>query len=363
MKRICYLAGASTIHTVRWVNAMVAKGYEVHLITMHPAKLDQIDSAVSVHKLKVPAPIGYYANVFQLKRLLREINPELLHVHYASGYGTLARLAKFSPTLLSTWGSDVYLFPYESKRNEKTLRKNFMAATRVSATGLALKRQTALFTPPDIQIDVVPFGIDTELFRKIPIKKESGDIVIGTVKRLKEVYGIDLLLKSVARMIDQLHKEGLDDIAGQIKLLIVGEGPQISELKEIAVQLRLEKQTEFVGAVPNVKVPEYINQLDIYCAFSRSESFGVAILEASACEVPVVVSNVGGLPEVVRDGESGYITQLGDLEEMAERIKELVLDEGKRKEFGRNGREFVQSCYEWDRNVAVMADIYEQMTN
>ncbi|MCG1027059.1 glycosyltransferase [Virgibacillus halodenitrificans] len=358
--KICLLAGASTIHTVRWVNAMAQLEHDVHLITMHPSKMDQIDSAVHVYKLKVPAPIGYYTNVLELKLLLGRVQPDLLHVHYASGYGTLARLVHFKPTLLSVWGSDVYLFPNKNKRNKMILKNNLASMTHITATGHALKKQTECFHTPAVPIDIVPFGIDMNLFKKLgEIPHE--DIVIGTVKRMKPIYGIDLLLKAASRVVEKLKMAGRGEIADRIKLLIVGEGEQLGELKQLADQLGIKERTAFVGAIPNNEVPKYINQMDIYCAFSRSESFGVAVLEASACEVPVVVSNVGGLPEVVQDGVTGYICNLDDLGKMADKLYELVMDEGKRAEFGRNGRKFVRNHYEWQQNVAEMEKIYKKI--
>jgi len=355
--KICLLSGASTIHTVRWANAMAERGHVVHLVTMHPSKMDRINPDVVVHQLKVPAPLGYYANVFELKRLLGKVQPDLLHVHYASGYGTLARLVNFKPTMLSVWGSDVYLFPYESKRNEKVLRSNLKAASLITSTGIALKEQTELFINPTEPVEVVPFGIDTNLFKPISKRKDT-DIVIGTVKRLKSVYGIDLLIQGVADLINHVKGTQYAELANRIKLLIVGEGPQLDELKDLSKQLNVDHCTEFVGAVPNEEVPEYINDLDIYCAFSRSESFGVAILEASACEVPVVVSNVGGLPEVVQDGETGFIINHENRNEIVKKLFELLIDREKREKFGHNGRAFVQSHYEWQRNVEEMETLY-----
>src|SRR5690625_3863615 len=154
--KICFLGAASSIHIVRWINALAERGHKIDLITMHQAELNAIDERVNVHYLKFGTPFGYYLNLFTVRRLLREINPQLLHVHYASGYGTLARLANFKPTLLSVWGSDVFLFPYKNKRSENTLRKNLQAATRLTATSHALKKQTELFISPERPIEVVP---------------------------------------------------------------------------------------------------------------------------------------------------------------------------------------------------------------
>ncbi len=123
--RITYLAAGHSIHTVRWVNALADRGHEIDLITMHrPSPLFPICPSVRVRVLPVRAPAGYFLNAPFLRRMLRADKPDLLHAHYAIGYGTLSRLCGFSPTVLSVWGSDVYGFPYQSKRKEVLLRSN-----------------------------------------------------------------------------------------------------------------------------------------------------------------------------------------------------------------------------------------------
>jgi len=355
--KICFLAGASTIHTVRWVNAIANLGHEVSLISMHPADMDKLDARIKVHELKFTNKLGYYLNVSEVKKLLSKIQPDLLNVHYASGYGTLSRLANFAPSLLSVWGSDVYLYPYQSKRNEKTLRKNLIAANQIASTSRAMKKQTELFIKTSTPIEVTPFGIDLELFSPSP-EKQDDNIVIGTVKRLEVVYGIDVLILATAKLIGRLRDDERNELVEKIQLKIVGNGSELVNLERLAKELNIINITEFVGAIPNDEVPKYLNEFDIYCAFSHSESFGVAVLEASACEVPVVVSHVGGLPEVVQNGETGFVVNHKNIDEVVEQLLKLVINQELRQKMGRNGRLFVKKHFEWHENVLRMEKVY-----
>lgn len=107
-----------------------------------------------------------------------------------------------------------------------------------------------------------------------------------------------------------------------------------------------------------------MNRMDVFCAPSLSESFGVAVIEASACETPVVVSNVGGLPEVVIDEVTGFIVEPKHVEQLAEKILILVNDQSLRKQMGAAGRKFVLENYAWEKNVDTMESIYiETVTN
>ena len=115
--------------------------------------------------------------------------------------------------------------------------------------------------------------------------------------------------------------------------------------------------------VDNSIVPDYLNMIDVYVALSiiDSESFGVAIVEASACEIPVVVSNVGGLPEVVDDTITGFVVKSKNSQEAAKAIEKLILNKELRLKMGKAGRERVKELYNWEENVNQMINIYKSI--
>ncbi|SFQ36067.1 glycosyltransferase [Salibacterium halotolerans] len=361
--KICFLAGASSIHTVRWVNAMAERGHEVFLITMHPPELDKIDAAVKLYLLRFKSTIGYYINDYKVKRLLRRIKPDLVNTHYASGYGTISRFVHYYPTLLSVWGSDVYDFPYQSQTKKTILVKNLKAATQIASTSWAMKKQTETLLDPELPIEVTPFGIDTDVFKPAAEKANDNIVTIGTVKKLEEKYGGRYILYSAAQLIERLKKDANDNIADKIRVLIVGDGSQEQELKKLAQTLGIDNITSFTGAVPHYEVPNYLNELDIYCAPSTNESFGVAVIEASACGVPVIVSDVGGLPEVVQNGDTGYVIPSKDTQALAEKLELLTGNGELRKSLGENGRQHVVKYYNWEDNVTKMENVYKNLMN
>jgi glycosyltransferase involved in cell wall biosynthesis len=150
------------------------------------------------------------------------------------------------------------------------------------------------------------------------------------------------------------------DEAEKLCLTIVGKGPLRGELEHMAADLGVMNVTTFTGWVPYAEVPAYLNQLDIFVAPSRmeSESFGVAILEASSCGIPVVVSDVGGLPEVVKHGETGVVVESENVGAFAEAMHRLICDRTLRKRMGDAGRNRVVSQYQWEANVSLMEDVY-----
>jgi L-malate glycosyltransferase len=362
--KICFLANAASIHTIRWVNSMSERGHEVYLVTINNYDSGKIHEKIHVKKLPIPAPFGYYLNAIQLRGFLKEIKPDIINAHYASGYGTLARLANSNPYLLSVWGSDVFDFPYESKFKYKLIKKNLKAADQIASTSNIMKKQTLSLIKPNQPIKVTPFGVDTVKFRPSKsIKSNKNTITIGTVKSMEDKYGIEFIIKGTAELIKILRENNQKDIISKIRLLLVGDGSKIEEYRNLVENLGLSDITTFTGKVDHNDVPKYLNNLDIYVAPSTldSESFGVAIVEASACEVPVIVSNVGGLPEVVKNGETGYIVEKENSHHISEKLFELIMDEDKRRLFGKQGRHFVMGNYDWEKNVDIMENVYKSL--
>lgn len=358
--KLAFLAGQNSIHTVRWVNAMVEKVSELHLLTMHQPN-DPIDRRIEIHHLPYKAPHGYFLNLKHLKKILANLQPDLLHVHYASGYGTLGRLTGYHPLILSVWGSDVYDFPAISFLHRALVAANLRQADWVCSTSQVMAKQTQSIFPVS-NLSMTPFGIDIEKFSPVPILRNQNYLTIGTVKRLTPKYGIDILLKAFAQA-KTMATIDRPEIANKLRLMIVGDGSQKKELESLAQQLKIRDITNFVGAVPHQQVPHYLNQMDIYVAASRldSESFGVAVLEASACGLPVVVSDAGGLPEVVEDRISGYIVPKENVEATAKAIFQLIQNPSDRVSMGLAGRNLVGDRYIWHKNVEFMKQIYEEL--
>jgi len=143
----------------------------------------------------------------------------------------------------------------------------------------------------------------------------------------------------------------------------VGGGSQDAFLKKLCADLGITSHVAFTGMIPYDEVVRYHNMIDIYVAVSvyQSESFGVAIIESSACEKPVVVSNMGGLPEVVDDGVTGFVVPARDPDATAAAIERLVLDKKLRAKMGTAGRRRVMELYDWKVNVDQMVSIYDDV--
>ena len=360
--KILFLAAGNNAHTIKWVNELARIGHEVHLVyqKQHIPKSGLIDKKVIQYTLPVSGNAGYYMNCFFLKKIYTTIKPDIINAHYASGYGTLARISKLKPLVLSVWGSDVYDFPYQSKLKYNIIKKNLLFADKIASTSHIMAKQIHKLVP-DINKDIAitPFGVDLELFPLKPQhdEEENKIITIGIVKALAPKYGIEYLIKAFKILIDH-YKNSENEF--RFKLVIYGKGDQLNSLKELACNLGIENLVDFKGYIDNSKVSEALNKITIFALPSIRESFGVAAIEAMAVGVPVVATDADGFREVIVDGESGLIVPKKDSEAMAKALKKLVDDKELRIRFRETGRKRVEELYDLKKNLKTMETLYSE---
>lgn len=367
--RIFLLADLNSVHTIKWATSLAENGLEICLFGLsnvnhrfyEPHKNIQvctigIDSSITGNVKATSAKFRYFKAIPQVKGVIRQFKPNIVHAHYASSYGLIGALSGFHPFILSVWGADIFEFPLKSFLHKYLIQYNLKQADQILSTSHFMAGEISKYINKPIV--VTPFGIDLSSFKPQPVASlfNQDDLVVGTIKALEEQYGVEYLIKAF-RLLRDKHP-GLP-----LKLLIVGGGSLEKSLKTLVKKLNLENETVFTGRVSYETVPSYHNMLSIYVALSviDSESFGVAVIEASACEKPVVVANIGGLPEVVEDGVTGFITPPRNPEKAAETIEKLILDKDLCLSMGRVGRKRVTNLYNWDDNVKQMIRVYQNV--
>lgn len=367
--RLFLLADQRSPHIIKWTNALLERDIEIFLFgftqgnrnnycntkKLHFASMNLDENYFSKPDGKL-SKIIYLKSLIKLKKLIKEFSPDILHAHYASSYGLLGVLSGFKPFIISVWGADVYNFPKINWLTEWLLKYNLAKANKILSTSITMAHEIKKYSSK--RIEITPFGIDVSVFKPIKIKRlfDDDSVVIGTIKSLEKKYGIEILIKAY-----HLFKQRNPQI--KTNLLIVGGGTQRELLISLIKSLKLENETVLTGFIDYNKIVEYHNMIDIYISVSveDSESFGVAVLEASACEKPVIVSNIGGLPEVVENNVTGMVVEPENEFKTSEAIEKLVLEKKLRKILGVNGRERVINLYNLNDNVDKMINIYNDL--
>lgn len=365
--KLLLLADANSAHTVKWATGLSAFVESVNIFTL--SSLDeQLYSAYSnvhiysnnishstVRKQNGSAQkLSYLKTLRSLKKLIAALNPDIIHAHYASSYGLLGALIKSKPLVISVWGSDVFSFPKRSVFHRQIFKFNIHRANRVLSTSHVMAKEIAKYSTK--KITVIPFGINLDEFKKEKSISlfERNDVVIGTIKTLEQVYRVDRLIRVFAKL--TVLEPNLP-----LKLLIAGDGSLRGQLEQLVKELGITNRVVFAGKIEHSKVVSYYNMLDVFLALSESESFGVSVIEASACEVPVVVSNVGGLPEVVDNGSTGFVVPEDDIDFIAKKVRMLLKDKNLRSNLGVNGRAKVESEYDFSVNLKQMLNVYNDI--
>jgi glycosyltransferase involved in cell wall biosynthesis len=360
--RLFILANSNSTHTIKWVNSLAQKGNMIYLYSLE--KTNDVKYYVNANIILIDAAYPFdnfdrsilkifkiVSNFLQVRKHLKQINPDILHAYYASSYGLLGALCFFRPFLISAWGSDIFDFPNKSIIHKSILKFNLNSADKILSTSHIMAHEIQTYC--EKVIIVTPFGVDLEKFKRLNCPEFiENSIVIGTVKTLISNYGIDYLITAF-KIVKDTHSYL------PLKLLIVGDGNDRAKLEALCKDLNIFEDVIFVGKVENDQVPYFLNMLDIYVALSISESFGVAIIEASACERPVVVSNVGGLPEVVENEITGFVVESRNANAAANAIERLVLDKDLRVNMGKLGRQRVTEFYNWQENLDLMVNILQ----
>jgi len=355
--KVAVLAVSTNIHTVRWVNALADRGEEIILITQQIPRARDYHPMVRVRLLPFRGPLAYALNAPVLRRMFDRSDADLLHVHYAGGYGAMAWLSGIKQRLVSVWGGDVYDVPHRSRIHRALVVGALRGALRITSTSHVMAAEVRRLGVTE-RIDIVPFGVDTQRFSPLPPQSSRRPFVVGTVKSLQRKYGIDTLIRGFAAALADPAFAALDPM-----LRIAGEGEARREYQALAREVG-GGRIRFEGHIAHSDVPAMLHGFDVYVAVSRddSESFGVAVIEAGACGLPVVVSDAGGLPEVVDHGSTGLVIPRDAPMELSRVLCELAADAPLRTRMGAAGRLRVQKDYEWRGCVDRMIEIYRELT-
>ncbi len=325
---VCYPTfGGSGVVATELGKALAKAGHEVHFITYsQPTRLDFLNENLFYHEVDFRSyPLFEYppyelALASKMVGVVRDEKLDLLHVHYAIPHASAAYMAKQIlkthgiriPVVTTLHGTDITLVGRDVSY-EPVVTFSINQSDGVTAVSEDLKKETFSFFKITNQIEVIPNFIDLEKFRKQKLDHfrqvicPAGEALIVHTSNFREVKRIP----DVIHVFEKILK------STPAKLLLIGDGPERSPAEKLCRQLGIESEVRFLGKMEAVE--DVLSVADLFLMPSEKESFGLAALEAMACEVPVVSTNTGGIPEVNVDGQTGFLCDLGDVDAMAEK--------------------------------------------
>jgi glycosyltransferase involved in cell wall biosynthesis len=345
-----------SVHIQKWILGISeSKDIDVHVISFERGLRFP---GVTYHFIKplTKTKLDFFLRVFRVRRIIKKINPDLVHAHYATSYGFWGAWSGFHPFIITGWGADIFDSP-ANPLMRLILKYSFSKADAI--TVLSEVTRTELKKLSSKAVKLVPFGVPTDRYTSGLEKKQDEFIRIGSIRTLSEKYGVEYLIRAFS----QIHID-----FPLARLEIVGDGPQRIMLKNLCEELKIHHKVTFHGYVNQHSEPEKYMQLlqsfDVFAILSilDSETFGVAAVEAAACSIPVVATRVGGLPEVVEDGITGLLVPPADIEKTADALISLIKSEELRSKMGSNGRNKVLIQYDWKNNLKSMIDLYRSLS-
>ncbi len=346
---------------------LAERGHTVHFISYAlPTRVCRLNERLQFHQVDLfdyplfEFPPYDLALASKIVEVAEEEDLDVLHMHYAIPHATAGFLARemyktvrYLPFVTTLHGTDITLVGS---------RKSFLPITRFSITQsdalTAISQYLAdetCRTFGNCAVEVIPNFINANEYARREnraLRRElasNGEKLLIHVSNFRPVKRINDCIHAFAKVKDQVSS----------RLVMCGDGPEREGAESLARDYGIAGDVLFVGQVPNIA--DYLSVADLLLLPSETESFGLAALEAMACEVPVIATRVGGLPEVVRDGETGFLVGVGDARVMAERAVEILSDDQRQQEMGSRGRAWAVERFNTERVIPQYEKLYERI--
>jgi len=366
---VCYPTfGGSGVVATELGKALAFKGHKVHFISYsQPARLDFFSENLFYHEVSVSKyPLFDYppyetSLASRLVDVVKFEKLDILHVHYAIPHASAAIMARnilasqgiYIPIITTLHGTDITLVG-KDPTFEPVVSYSINESDGVSAVSESLKQDTYKHFKTQAEIKVIPNFIDFERFSKQPKEhfrkavSPFGESLLVHTSNFRRVKRVDDVIKIFNLVQQQLPA----------KLLLIGDGPERNNIEQLCRDLDICTRVTFLGKQDAVE--EILSICDLFLMPSESESFGLAALEAMACEVPVISTNTGGIPEMNIHGVTGFLSGVGNVEEMAKNAIYLLSDKERLLQFKRNA---LKQARKFDINVIAprYEDFYDEV--
>lgn len=363
---ICYLADIRSIHTRRWIEYF-APHHRVTLITLDYPETSELIAhrsfyeSIGVEILMVPYAFpSIILAPLRIRNILKRLDPDVIHSHYATQYGFCAALSGL-PYILTLWGSDIFLDPKKNPLFGYMVKKAVRKADVITCDGMNYLPAILDLGGEEKKIHIIHHGVDTALFN--PAKRnrnlfeglfpDQNNPIIIDIRGFRSVYNAETLIRAVPSV--------LKDIP-DAKFILAGEGEEKTQSQDLAASLGVSDAVIFVGWIPHDDLPGFISSADVYVSTSLSDGGAVvSTLEALASGLPVVVTDSGDHALWVQNDVNGFIIPKKDSEMLAKKIVYLLQNDDTKIRFGAASRRIAEEKAGYDIQMKEMGMIYNRL--
>jgi L-malate glycosyltransferase len=377
---VCYASvGGSGIVATELAGSLASRGHQVHVLSSDiPFRLREQSGQVRFHRVETPAYPLFREPQYALSlsntivQVARAHELDIVHAHYAVPHAAAAYLArqilaahttaeggatlKVPKVITTLHGTDITLVGSDPSYSE-TVAFCIDQSDGVTAVSASLKADTYRFLPVKSPIEVIPNFLDCSRYRPRPNPElrarlcppDRYDGLLLHISNFRPVKRLDAVLEIFRRVRTQYRA----------KLVLAGDGPERARIAQQAAEADLTEHVEILGEQDDVR--DLLSAADVFLLPSAQESFGLAAAEAMACGTPVVASRVGGLPEVITHGETGFLHAPGDLDGMAASVVALLTDSALRRRLSQAARATIVERYCEERIVPMYEEFYARL--
>lgn len=294
------------------------------------------------------------------RRVLRQLQPDLIHAGPVQTCGLFVALSGFRPFLLMSWGSDILARPYQSIISRIVTRFTIKRADIIACDCLAVRDKIIELTgfPPG-NIIIFPWGVSLDLFKPGPSRLklrqklgwQNNKVVIST-RSMEPIYGIEVFLEAVKRVVTEMP---------EVRFLVAGDGSLRPQVQDFIARYNLEDAIYLAGRVSHDMLPDYFNEADLYVSSSFSDGTSVSLLEAMACKLPVVVTDLASNREWITPGVNGWLVPSGDYEALSKTLLEALRSEERQGIMGGINLSMVQHKADWHKNTGILLAAYQRL--
>lgn len=358
--KVLYVSSNGGIHDYRFLKKLT-EDYEV--LFLHYAaneiidEIDQIPHLQIISKKPAFRSFPLASERWHFKKILREFKPDIIHSGYVWQVGILA--SGFHPHLSMPWGSDILTEPDKSYIVRKLVNKTLVSADHIQCDAEFVKQKMIKdYGLPPEKITVFPWGIDLKLFsksdknaarRKLNISEEKFVILFN--RHLEPVYGVNILLEGFKKFVADKT---------DVMLLMLSEGSQKNTLLKFVTDNKLEEKISIIGKVANKELPVFLNSADVYASTSLSDGTSLSLLEAMACGLGIIVSDVPAIKEWVGD-TNGLVIKRNDPDAAAAAMAKYYANRNMIAEHGAVNIAAVNERADWDKNYLMLKEIYNKL--
>jgi glycosyltransferase involved in cell wall biosynthesis len=347
------------------------EGHEVHIISLPSVLSKGVSSTkqagiglrgVQVHIIRANKInlITGLSTIFQVRKILSKIKPDILHAHYVTHYGVIGAFSGFHPLIISPWGSDILVNLKKSKLYEIITKYALKKADLITCDGENVIKVLKTSGIRSEKIKYIPFGTDIEKFnpkqRNKSIWKKlnvNNSPVIISLRDFKPLYDVGTLIRAIPLVLNHIPKA---------KFIIGGVGPQELELKKLGRMLDVHSSVKFVSRIPSDELPKYLASADIYVSTSLSDSgLSASTAEAMSCQLPVIITDFGDNKKWTKDMRQIFPSR--DSEALANKIIYFLNHEYDRRKSGELNRKMIVEKNNYYKRMEKLGKIYKTYFN